>query len=69
MANLTTTVRDPDGQELFRMSGRVPAETILLAAKDHAERLAQALGDVKRWEVTTQRGSTPALSYEEVHDG
>lgn len=69
MANLTTTVRDPEGQELFRMAGRIPAETILLAAQDHAERLSRALEDVKRWEVTTQRGSTPAKSYEELHDG
>lgn len=67
MANLTTTVRDTEGRKLFQLTGRVPAEEILEAAERHAEFLAEALKDRKHWSVSTQRGSLPAKSYEELH--
>lgn len=69
MANLTTTVRDASGRELFRMTGRQPAGVITQAALEHAAFQAEALKNPKGWTVTTQRGSTPAKSYEEMQDG
>lgn len=68
MANLTTTVRNAEGQELFRLSGRQPREDMLAAAKRYAEFQASSLEDSENWTVTTQRGSVPAQSYEE-HNG
>lgn len=67
MANLTTTVRDSEGRKLFQLTGRVPAQEALDAAERHAEFLAKALEDRKHWSVSTQRGSVPAQTYEELH--
>lgn len=69
MANLTTTVRDQNGRELFRMNGRIPASQIKEAAVGHAEMQAKALQHRDAWQVTTQRGSVPAKSYEDLSDG
>ena len=67
MANLKTTVRDRSGRELFRVNGRVPADDVKRAAVEHAKFQAAALNDRDAWEVTTQRGSAPAKTYEELH--
>ncbi len=67
MANLTTTVRNAEGQELFRLSGRQPSGEMLAAAERYAKFQAKALEDRENWTVTTQRGSVPALSYEEYN--
>lgn len=66
MARLTTTVRDAEGNKLIQVSGRVPAQDAIEAARRQAKVHAAALEHPEGWTVTTARGSEPARSFEEL---
>lgn len=69
MAALETTVSSPHGG-IITLPGRVPRGEAIDIARREVQRVIMAAQDHERefenWDVKTHRGTTPALSHEDL---